>query len=69
MPVDYFQYVFLPLIRKYAEIKCTLIKRGYYPKGGGEIELSIKPKYDPSDAPSLELMDFTHIVHIKGIPS
>ena len=45
MPFDYFKEVFLPHIRDFAEIELKLVNRGYYPKGGGEIELGISPIY------------------------
>jgi RNA 3'-phosphate cyclase len=41
---DYFRYVFLPLLKKMGiSVKTQLIKRGYYPKGGGEAEITISP--------------------------
>ncbi|MBN1156432.1 RNA 3'-terminal phosphate cyclase [Candidatus Woesearchaeota archaeon] len=43
MPWDYFTNVFLPVLKPYATIEARLIKRGYYPKGGGKVELMIKP--------------------------
>lgn len=44
MPVDYVQYVLLPQIKRFCEkISIKTIKRGHYPKGGGLIELRIKP--------------------------
>ncbi len=50
MPYDFLNSVYLPRIRKYCEkISTTLVKRGYYPKGGGKIELNITPRYRLSD--------------------
>ena len=41
---DYFYYVFLPLIKKIGvNVDAKLIKRGYYPIGGGEAEITINP--------------------------
>lgn len=41
---DYFYFVFLPLLQRCdLHIKATLLKRGYYPKGGGEAVLTINP--------------------------
>ena len=38
--------MFIPHIKKYAEdITFKLSKRGYYPAGGGEITLKIKPRF------------------------
>ncbi|MBT3720775.1 RNA 3'-terminal phosphate cyclase [archaeon] len=45
MPVDYLTNVFLLHLQKYAKIKTKLVKRGYYPKGQGKLEIIIIPKY------------------------
>jgi RNA 3'-terminal phosphate cyclase (GTP) len=45
MPIDYLMNVFLPHLRKYAKIECTLEKRGYYPVGGGRVTVKIKSRY------------------------
>jgi RNA 3'-phosphate cyclase len=40
---DYFSHVFLPLIQKMGiSVRAKLIRRGYYPKGGGEAILTIQ---------------------------
>ncbi len=44
MPVDYFTNVLLPQYRRFCGLEVKLLKRGYYPKGGGRIELTIKPE-------------------------
>ncbi|MCH8904479.1 MAG: RNA 3'-terminal phosphate cyclase [Bacteroidetes bacterium] len=40
---DYFNNVLLPHLKKYADIGCKLIKRGYYPKGQGQVQIKINP--------------------------
>jgi RNA 3'-phosphate cyclase len=41
---DYFNHVFLPLLQKMGiPVTGSLIKRGYYPKGGGEAQITIEP--------------------------
>ncbi len=41
---DYFERVFIPAIEKFgAKIKSNMVKPGYYPKGGGIIDLEITP--------------------------
>jgi len=41
---DYFEKVFIPAINRMgARVESRLIKSGYYPKGGGEIELKVEP--------------------------
>ena len=43
-PWDYFQNVIVPYLEKMGvEIETYLNKRGYYPVGGGEVEVFIKP--------------------------
>ena len=50
MPFDFFNEVFVPHIRKFVEkIDVTLERRGYYPAGGGKIDIKITPKYKLSD--------------------
>jgi len=78
---DYFSNVFLPQIRKYANVECKLIKRGYYPKGSGKVQLAIKPIYRISDfdsfnefhahlkenASKFDLTEQGNLIQIKGI--
>jgi RNA 3'-terminal phosphate cyclase (ATP) len=41
---DYFEHVFLPAIKRFgAEVNAQMIQPGYYPAGGGMIELKISP--------------------------
>jgi len=41
---DYFQNVFIPIIKKTGiSVNTQLIKRGYYPRGGGEAVITIDP--------------------------
>ncbi len=48
--VDYLQYLLLPQLQRFVEkINLKIIKRGYYPEGGGEIILEISPKYHLND--------------------
>ncbi|MBW2976098.1 RNA 3'-terminal phosphate cyclase [Candidatus Woesearchaeota archaeon] len=78
---DYFNNIFLPQMQKYADIECRLIKRGYYPKGNGKVQIKIKPLYKISDfsdfneflrhlkqtAPKINLAEQGHLIQIKGI--
>lgn len=77
---DYFREVFLPQLARFGKIECTLVKRGYYPKGGGVVELTITPrihrKKTPNmkeflslvrkEVPSFKLDVYHHLVHVKG---
>ena len=80
-PFDYFKEVFLPQLKRFADIDVKLIKRGYYPKGNGKIELKINQKYCLSDfknfedfqknlkenAPKINLTQQHNLIQIKGI--
>ena len=80
-PFDYFNEVFLPQIRRFADIDISLIKRGYYPKGNGKIEIKIRQKFHLNDfsnfekfhthlkenAPKINLTEQHHLIQIKGI--
>ncbi len=80
-PIDYFKEVFLPHLQKYASIECKVIKRGYYPKGNGKVEIKITPMTKISDfnnldeffphlrktAKKINLTEQCHLIQIKGI--
>jgi RNA 3'-phosphate cyclase len=70
---DYFNFVFLKLIEKMnIKIKAKLIRRGYYPKGGGEADLNIFGNKDINPFNALEKQDFKivgGIIHIANLPN
>lgn len=42
--IDYFKSVFLPALREFgARVKIDVIRRGYYPRGGGSVVLMVTP--------------------------
>ncbi len=72
--IDYLQNILLPHLRKFVDkIDLKIIKRGYYPKGGGEIQLIIHPKYlnefyqDLREIPRINLTELGDLVQIKGV--
>ena len=77
MPIDYFANVLLPQFRRYAGFELKILKRGYYPKGGGEVELKIVPRFKMNGYSSfkelcdqMKPMDITEIgklMMVKGI--
>lgn len=67
---DYLNNIILPQLAKYAEIKTSLIIRGYYPKGNGKADIKIKPKYNLEnikEAPKISLIEQHNLIQIKGI--
>ena len=70
MPIDYFINVLLPQLKKYAEFKVAVEKRGYYPKGDGKVDIRIKPKFSSetiSSAPKFNLPEQGNLLQIKGV--
>ena len=68
--VDYTKHVFLPFIRKHSGLEnCSLgiKKRGYFPKGGGEVELSVIPLSGGQKLRSFSLMNPGRVKSIGGI--
>jgi len=62
--IDYLKYVLLPLLRKMNyQANVELGKRGYYPKGGGEVTVNIKP----CELQALDLTTSAKVTAIKGI--
>lgn len=44
MPIDYFTNVLASQYRRISILDVKVLKRGYYPKGQGEVELKIRPE-------------------------
>ena len=69
---DYFANIFLPLIQKMGvKVDVQLLKRGYYPEGGGEAVLTIYPAKKLKPLQVEEKQEFSEIkgiVHIADLP-
>lgn len=62
--VDYLQQIVLPQLRRFVEkIELKILKRGYYPAGGGEIILEISPKYHLKEYKTVQ--EFTTAIQEK----
>ena len=67
---DYFNNIIIPQLRRYADIEASLVKRGYYPKGQGKVEIKISPKFNLEnikEAPKINLIEQHKIIQLKGI--
>jgi RNA 3'-phosphate cyclase len=63
--INYTRNVLLPtLVRMGVEAEITIQKFGYYPKGGGEVTLTVKPNRNLT---SVQLETFGKVTSIKGI--
>jgi RNA 3'-phosphate cyclase len=69
-PLDYFREVTLELLRRFGvKAELTLIRRGYFPRGGGEIALAVSPSrlepVDFGDAGAVQrVRGIAHVAHI-----
>jgi RNA 3'-phosphate cyclase len=52
IPVDYFTHLILPVFRRFCGIEVLAVRRGFYPKGQGALELKIRP-----ELPAIEVKD------------
>lgn len=72
-PIDYLDRVFLPALRRMgAHVNLTILQRGYYPKGGGEIRLEIEGSEALEPFRLLDrgrLEGFEVLVSCAGLPS
>ena len=44
IPADYFMHVILPFYNKFASVETNEIRRGFYPRGRGKVDLTIIPR-------------------------
>ncbi|MFH1401140.1 MAG: RNA 3'-terminal phosphate cyclase [Nanoarchaeota archaeon] len=60
---DYFSNVVCPMLKAYGDVTYTIQRRGYYPKGGGNATMTIKP----TPARPTRLLRRGAILAIRGI--
>lgn len=80
--VDFLQNVLLPYLQRFVEkIELKILKRGYYPKGGGKISLEISPRFKLKDfnnlgsfleelqlkSPRIELLEQGILEQVRGV--
>lgn len=80
-PIDYFIHVLLPHLKRFAEIECRVLRRGYYPKGKGEVEVTVNPTLSRMSCRStpgflealnektkpLQLTERGQLLHVRGM--
>lgn len=63
-PWDYFEHIFLPALRLIGgEVTVNDVRRGYYPRGGGRIDVTVNPMKEPR---GVNLVDLPTIERIEG---
>ena len=70
-PLDYFREVLLELLsRMGARVRLEVRRRGYYPRGGGEVRVSVSPsalRPTAFDAPGA-LRSLSGLAHVANLP-
>ncbi len=66
-PIDYFANVLLPYLKPFADFDLKIMKRGYYPKGGGQISLMITGKKRLDECKAVNHTTRGKILHLKGV--
>lgn len=56
IPIDYFTNIILPFFEEFASVRIQKVRRGYYPKGRGIVEMLIKPRASTHEASSIDAL-------------
>jgi RNA 3'-phosphate cyclase len=64
IPIDFFKNVIVPCLKPIADIDVMIQRRGYFPKGGGRVEIRIKPNQHPQP---IDASTKGELLTIKGI--
>ena len=80
MPVDYFKEILVPQLNRFCEkIEVRVDKRGYFPKGQGNVLIEVKPKFKLSEFDSfneflsglkgneINLTEQYELIQVKGV--
>ncbi len=54
MPFDYMNNILLPVAGNLAKVDAKLLRRGYYPKGGGKVDIKVIPLLDSQGYPCFD---------------
>lgn len=66
-PIDFFDRILIPELRKIAPIEFKTLRRGYYPKGNGQIELKIGEQIQTSESQKIEIYETGTVQSIQGV--
>lgn len=71
-PMDYYHLVLFPLLKRFGvDCRLQINKRGYYPKGGGEVEVFIDSSGEFGSVALKEphkITDISGLINITGLP-
>jgi len=49
IPIDYFNHIIVPYANAFAGIESHVIRRGFFPKGQGRVDITVRPGYHIDD--------------------
>ncbi len=69
IPADYLANVLAPMLKPIGDVKVNIRKRGYFPKGQGVLELTVKghDRHEGSTLPRLEFVERGNLLKIEGV--
>jgi RNA 3'-phosphate cyclase len=63
-PIDYVRFVMLPMLGLFGvKAEVRLVRRGHYPRGGGEVVLTVRP----SELRAVNAVEFGNLMEIRGL--
>eukprot|EP00112_Aurelia_sp_Birch-Aquarium-sp1_P011250 Seg2366.4 transcript_id=Seg2366.4/GoldUCD/mRNA.D3Y31 product="RNA 3'-terminal phosphate cyclase" protein_id=Seg2366.4/GoldUCD/D3Y31 len=63
-PIDFFEEVFIPIANRFGmKLNCNIIRRGFYPKGGGEVKIEVEPI---KELTPVQMTDFGKVIRVRG---
>lgn len=68
MPIDYFTNVVVPYYSEFSKISVKVLRRGYFPKGQGEVEVRIDAHHvAPPKPQAIDLTEHGSLLRIEGV--
>jgi len=69
VPADYLANIFAPALKPLGDVSVRIVRRGYYPRGQGLLEVTVKghEQMDGSRLPRLELLTRGNLLVVEGV--
>ncbi|XP_065070059.1 RNA 3'-terminal phosphate cyclase-like isoform X2 [Rhopilema esculentum] len=64
-PIEFFAELFIPTVKRFGvELGCDIIRRGFFPKGGGEVNVTVNPV---NSLLPVQMVDFGEVTLVRGM--
>jgi RNA 3'-terminal phosphate cyclase (ATP) len=66
-PIGYLQHVLLPTLARHlgVEAEAACVRRGFFPRGGGEVHVTVRPLQPGKSLESFDIMDPRRVVRVR----